>query len=613
VKVLISNPSLHPNSVWPCYLLARFKTYIDCDYENKVDVEWLDPLYLHDVVLPPEDYDILVISCYVWNYEKQIELARQVKKKNPNVFVFAGGPQVPFNDKKVWEQYDSIDAFCYTEGERVFAEFLFAWQNNESLDIPGIVLKTNPDKEQVVVPKLKLNTLASAYIHCKDILEKQVNYIRSLDKRVNVMWETNRGCPYGCTFCDWGHATNSKIKLFDYEMLVKETDLLMSWKPNFYFIADANWGMYDHDVVLIEHMVEAKYKYDSTTDVVFSAAKNKKKNVNRSLKLLTDAGMNTGGNQIGFQHLDPEVLKNIKRDNIKTSESIKELKETVKEGIPIIGVLIAGNPGDTVDKWKHSIFELLKMQFHEDIKVHDFMLLPNAPAADPAYMEKYKIDTVTKYYNEKPGNRGLYKTKFVVQSYSFDKNDWVEMQIWSYFIQAAHSLGLYKFASIYAYHYKNIEYQTFYEEVVQLPIVYKVLNEVRSFLQEYVFGERQNKFISYNGVDTTLDNYIYMRLVKENNYLDNLKIDQDVKMFQEVISLNLSDRKSANLNYDLPKWFNGAIHTAPFEKYNESLNKKQTTVFKDKLYNEISLLDRLDKAPNYRHQIGYYAGVLNEN
>ena len=29
------------------------------------------------------------------------------------------------------------------------------------------------------------------------------------------MLESNRGCPYGCTFCDWGSATLSKVRNFD--------------------------------------------------------------------------------------------------------------------------------------------------------------------------------------------------------------------------------------------------------------------------------------------------------------------------------------------------------------------------------------------------------------
>ena len=85
MKVLISNPCLHPYSIYPPYLWARFKTYIDCDYDKDISVDWLEPIYEHHAKLPEEDFDILVLSCYVWNYEKNIELARKAKEKNPNL------------------------------------------------------------------------------------------------------------------------------------------------------------------------------------------------------------------------------------------------------------------------------------------------------------------------------------------------------------------------------------------------------------------------------------------------------------------------------------------------------------------------------------------------
>src|SRR5262249_29656407 len=28
------------------------------------------------------------------------------------------------------------------------------------------------------------------------------------------LWETNRGCPFQCTFCDWGSATATKVNQF---------------------------------------------------------------------------------------------------------------------------------------------------------------------------------------------------------------------------------------------------------------------------------------------------------------------------------------------------------------------------------------------------------------
>ena len=34
-----------------------------------------------------------------------------------------------------------------------------------------------------------------------------------------ALWETNRGCPFSCTFCDWGMATGSKVVEFPSEKL----------------------------------------------------------------------------------------------------------------------------------------------------------------------------------------------------------------------------------------------------------------------------------------------------------------------------------------------------------------------------------------------------------
>ena len=57
-------------------------------------------------------------------------------------------------------------------------------------------------------PRTKdLDTFPSAYLTDTvwDLVEKTdgIKYIAA--------WETNRGCPYQCTFCDWGSLTNSRL------------------------------------------------------------------------------------------------------------------------------------------------------------------------------------------------------------------------------------------------------------------------------------------------------------------------------------------------------------------------------------------------------------------
>src|SRR5207244_1673497 len=56
-------------------------------------------------------------------------------------------------------------------------------------------------------------------------------------------WETNRGCPYSCNFCDWGSATMAKLRRFSMERVSAEADWLSYISPSFVLVADANFGI----------------------------------------------------------------------------------------------------------------------------------------------------------------------------------------------------------------------------------------------------------------------------------------------------------------------------------------------------------------------------------
>src|SRR5947209_2679156 len=43
------------------------------------------------------------------------------------------------------------------------------------------------------------------------LLDPSMELARKHGYRVVAPWETNRGCPYSCTFCDWGSNTLSKL------------------------------------------------------------------------------------------------------------------------------------------------------------------------------------------------------------------------------------------------------------------------------------------------------------------------------------------------------------------------------------------------------------------
>ena len=65
-------------------------------------------------------------------------------------------------------------------------------------------------------------------------------------------WETNRGCPFSCTYCDWGSATNSKVSRMHLDRVYAELDWFSKNKVEFIFCCDANFGMLprDYDIAL---------------------------------------------------------------------------------------------------------------------------------------------------------------------------------------------------------------------------------------------------------------------------------------------------------------------------------------------------------------------------
>ena len=69
------------------------------------------------------------------------------------------------------------------------------------------------------------------------------------------MFETNRGCPFKCTYCIWGIAALNKVRKFSLEdRILLELDHVASNYPKIpsWIIADANFGMMKRDVEIAQ-------------------------------------------------------------------------------------------------------------------------------------------------------------------------------------------------------------------------------------------------------------------------------------------------------------------------------------------------------------------------
>lgn len=146
------------------------------------------------------DAQVVAFSCYIWNIDYVLELVRELKKVQPHIQIWVGGPEVSYDAKEVLDHNKDIDLVMMGEGEATFKELVDLVADREanapllpvdSLDqVKGIAYR----KEGKVVihsgnDQMNMNLLPFVYQDLKEFENKIIYY------------ETSRGCPYSCSYC----------------------------------------------------------------------------------------------------------------------------------------------------------------------------------------------------------------------------------------------------------------------------------------------------------------------------------------------------------------------------------------------------------------------------
>ena len=177
--------------------------------------------YVEDMEYEPH---VMMLSSYVWNFEYNKELAKRTKEKYPNCLTITGGPHVDKRDKEFFEKYPMFDIAVMGEGENASRELLKRYLQGENYnDIPHVFPKGGelcplPTRVQDlnIIPS---PILTGFYDKIIERVEKEHG-----PQMWQVTYETLRGCPYKCTFCDIGDDYWQKIKMFDMERVKAEID-----------------------------------------------------------------------------------------------------------------------------------------------------------------------------------------------------------------------------------------------------------------------------------------------------------------------------------------------------------------------------------------------------
>jgi hypothetical protein len=402
------------------------------------------------VVARMEDAHICGFSNYVWNEQYHIELIRRIREKFPDVIIVFGGPQVGQDNV----DNNDCDAWIQQEGERNFVNLL---RDSLTGDIKPIY-----DGERID----DLVDLPSPYLTgvFDDIIAAHPDNVFSMTL------ETNRGCPFMCTFCDWGSLTYAKIKKHDLEKVVSELDWSIRNPIGYIWVADANFGVFRQRDIAIAHMLNYACTHpDSGIDAVnVQYYKNSTETAVEIAKII--GREHSRGITLSVQSMTTDVLEAIKRTNMDLNDLNDLIDKTTEAGVLCYSEVILPLPLETLDSWKTGLAELLECGQHSSIEMWKAQLLKNSELTSGDSVEKYGIEQLTVsdysyYQSEEDWNEIPEKINIISATNTMSSEEVTKAYMYGWMIINLHTQGYLQILAKYCRNVLNVSYRQFYDKV----------------------------------------------------------------------------------------------------------------------------------------------------
>ena len=243
-----------PYTVGLLWSYAKTFDFVLNNYEHKETFLFREPL--EHILQRIEKPSIIAASCYIWNLNFNLSVLKSAKEIWPECTMVVGGPSIPYNDSTFFEERPYIDVASTQEGEQVFVDVLKENLNGKCFDQVKGVYSNNVFTEKQ--PRIKdINTIPSPYLNGE--------FDRYIEENPNTyfaaIYETDRGCPFKCTFCDWGNLIHQKVKLYDIERSKAEIDWMATHNVKAIWFANANLGMFrKRDIDIVKHIEQTYYE-----------------------------------------------------------------------------------------------------------------------------------------------------------------------------------------------------------------------------------------------------------------------------------------------------------------------------------------------------------------
>jgi Radical SAM superfamily/B12 binding domain len=359
------------------------------DLLDSVDLEVVDPAVtdvLGDTLLADEvargEPEMVGLSLYLWNTERSLHLAREVKRRSPKTTVLVGGPEVgPDNPFLLGEP--GYDVAVSGEAEEIFGSLLRKLVAGEDLrGHPGVAVRSDGGLSPFGPPApagFPLTAYPSPYL----------SGLLSVDPGRATYVETVRGCRSHCTFCFYPRSSAVVRALSpgdSADLIARLRDLgageVVFLDPTFNHRPE------------FQPFLEAIRDVNSDHRLRFFAEIRAEGLTERDADLFAAAGFTKL--EIGLQSVNQETLTRTKRGGspAKVAAAAKMLHA---RGIKLLVDLIIGLPGDGAADVARGVDFLLEHGLGDEAQVFPLAVLPGTAMRADAARDGLVFDPVPPY------------------------------------------------------------------------------------------------------------------------------------------------------------------------------------------------------------------------
>ena len=299
------------------------------------------------------------MSCYQWNVERSLFLARELKRQLPSCTIVLGGPEItPDNDFLL--RHEDFDVGVVGEGETAWESLIHSFPHVPRL--PGLLLKGENGQWYFTgtnTSRVSLRKLPSPYL--SGYLDLHVDM---------VLWlETVRGCVHRCAYCYY-HKQAPGLGLFAQARILSEVhrakergikeivflDPCFARRPRLGKLLDGLAAEQNADMMGFHAECNAE-DIDAVTAKKFS------------LVGFTQL-------EVGLQSTKAKTLRLIRR-RFRPRRFLEGVKFAQEGNVKVMVDLIAGLPGDALDDVHRSLDWVLEHDAYDFLMLYPLSLLPS--------------------------------------------------------------------------------------------------------------------------------------------------------------------------------------------------------------------------------------------